>query len=76
MADWPCQRLRIGISLVLFYVFETLIGRQLGQVIAIVALGLGLACLASAGLAIKRWKLAEQLSAATAGRIQNRPAAL
>lgn len=59
---WPCQRLRIAFALILFYFFETLIGKQLGPVIAIVALGLGLACLASAMQAIKKWKQHSQTS--------------
>ena len=59
---WPCQRLRIAFSLILFYFFETLIGKQLGPVIAIVALGIGLASLASAMQAIKKWKLESRLA--------------
>ena len=75
---WPCQRLRIGFALILFYFFETLIGKQLGPVIAIVALGLGMACLASAMQAIKKWKQNAQAAlifdALTGARIRNRPA--
>jgi hypothetical protein len=59
---WPCQRLRMAFSLILFYFFETLIGKQLGPVIAIVALGIGLASLASAMHAIKKWRLEAQLA--------------
>src|SRR5688572_26220870 len=59
---WPCQRLRIAFSLILFFFFETLIGKQLGFVIAVLALGIGIACLASAMQAIQRWKLGAQLA--------------
>jgi hypothetical protein len=59
---WPCQRLRIAFALILFYFFETLIGKQLGTVIAIVALALGLACLASAVQAIKKWREQAQIA--------------
>jgi hypothetical protein len=59
---WPCQRLRIAFSLILFYFFETLIGKQLGQVMAILALGLGIACLASAMQAIKKWSLESKIA--------------
>lgn len=78
---WPCQRLRIGFSLILFFFFETLIGKQLPYVMALLALGLGIACLASAVSAIQRWKFQQQLAVvravvrdhARSARTRNRP---
>ena len=59
---WPCYRLRAAFSLILFYFFETLVGKQLGTGVALLALGLGLACLVSAFQAIQKWKLKTQLT--------------
>jgi hypothetical protein len=53
---WPIQRLRIAFALILFYFFETMIGKQMGFAIAIIALGLGIASLVSAMQAIKEWQ--------------------
>lgn len=50
---WPCQRLRIGWALVLFFLFEVTLGRQLPEVMPYLALGLGLALLGSALYAIR-----------------------
>lgn len=58
---WPCQRLRVAFSLILFCFFELLIGRRLPEVMPILCLGAGIACLASAIGAIREWKLAAQL---------------
>ncbi|HJL43160.1 MAG TPA: hypothetical protein RMG48_17775 [Myxococcales bacterium LLY-WYZ-16_1] len=54
--DWPCQRLRIGYGLVLFFVFEVSLGRQLPVELAFAALGLGGACLVSAFQQIRVWR--------------------
>jgi hypothetical protein len=59
---WPCQRLRMAFSLILFFFFERLIGKQLPEVMPFIALGLGIACLASAMTAIQRWRLHAQLA--------------
>lgn len=59
---WPCQRLRVGWSLVLFFLFETTIGRQLPEVMPYLGLGLGLASLLSAMYAIRTWKLKAQIA--------------
>ena len=59
---WPCQRLRIAFSLILFFFFETLIGKQLPQIMPFIMLGLGIACLASAMSAIQKWRLESQLA--------------
>jgi hypothetical protein len=52
----------MAFSLILFFFFETLIGRQLPQAIPILALGLGIACLASAMQAIQKWRLEARLA--------------
>jgi len=59
---WPCQRLRMGWSLVLFYFFETLIGKQLPLVMPLIGLAIGLGLLLWAGVAIREWKLQAQLA--------------
>ena len=59
---WPCQRLRIGWTLVLFFVFEVSVGQQLPTIMPILALGLGLALLGSAVYAIRTWKLKAQMA--------------
>jgi hypothetical protein len=59
---WPMQRLRMGWSLILFFFFETQIGRQLPLVIPILSFGLGVACLVSATRAIREWKLNAQIA--------------
>lgn len=58
---WPCQRLRMAFSLILFFFFEVLIGKKLPEPIPFLALGLGLVAFASAVSAIREWKLAMQL---------------
>ena len=58
---WPCQRLRIGWSLVLFFMFEVFVGKQLPEVMPLIALGLGAGCLASAIMAIREWKMKSQI---------------
>lgn len=55
--DWPCQRLRLGYGLVLFFVFEVALGRQLPLPLAFMALGLGSALLVSAYQQIRVWRL-------------------
>ncbi|MBK6688451.1 MAG: hypothetical protein IPG45_28515 [Deltaproteobacteria bacterium] len=59
---WPVQRLRMGWSLVLFFFFETLLGKQLPIVMAYLALGAGLTLLGWASLAIRDWKMQTQLA--------------
>lgn len=59
---WPCQRLRLGWALVMFFFFETLVGQQLPIVMPYLMLGIGLGCLGSAVFAIRDWKMAEQLA--------------
>ncbi len=59
---WPCQRLRLGWALVLFFFFEVLVGKQLPEVMPFLILGVGLGCLASAVFAIRDWKLEAQLA--------------
>ncbi len=59
---WPCQRLRMGWSLVLFFFFEITIGRKLPNELPFLALGLGVALLASAMLAIRDYRLVAQLA--------------
>jgi len=59
---WPCQRLRMAFSLILFFFFETLIGKQLPAMLPILALGIGIACFASAMQAIQKWRLEAQLA--------------
>ena len=59
---WPCQRLRVGWSLVLFFLFETTIGQKLPEAMPYLALGLGLASLLSAMYAIRTWKLKAQIA--------------
>jgi len=54
---WPCQRLRMGYGLVMFFVFEVTWGRQLPEALPFVLLGLGLALLASAYESIRSWQL-------------------
>lgn len=54
---WPCQRLRIGYALVLFFVFEVTLGRQLPLAVPFMMLGFGLALLVSAFQSIRAWKL-------------------
>jgi hypothetical protein len=50
---WPVQRLRVGWALILFFFFETLIGKRLPIVMPYLGLGLGLACLISAQMTIR-----------------------
>lgn len=59
---WPCQRLRMGWALVLFFVFEVTIGKQLPEAMPFMSLGLGLAFLGSAMYAIREWKLKAQIA--------------
>lgn len=59
---WPCQRLRIGYGLILFFFFETFIGQTLGPVMPILMLGGGIACLASAVQAIRDWQQSSKIA--------------
>src|SRR5687767_4264925 len=59
---WPCQRLRVAFGLILFFFFEILLGKKLPEVMPILCLGFGIACLASAISAIRSWKMNAQLS--------------
>lgn len=56
--EWPSQRLRLGWGLVLFYVFERLVGRTLPDVVPYLALGLGIGALASAFISIRALRAA------------------
>jgi hypothetical protein len=58
---WPCQRLRIAFSLILFFFFELFIGRRLPDLAPYISLALGIALLVSAMGAIRHWKLNMQL---------------
>jgi hypothetical protein len=60
---WPCQRLRLGFSLVLFFFFEVLVGKKLPPLMPFLMLGAGLGLLVSARFAIRDWRLALQLAA-------------
>ena len=53
---------RALLSLVLFFFFETLIGKQLPIAMPYLALGLGLALLGWATLAIREWRMQAQLA--------------
>lgn len=59
---WPCQRLRLGFGLLLFFFFEVTIGRKLPPAFAGVMLGLGVASLVSAASAIATWRQSAQLA--------------
>lgn len=59
---WPCQRLRLGWAFVLFFFFETLIGKKLPEAMPFISLGLGVALLAHAMHAIREWKLSAQIA--------------
>lgn len=69
---WPCQRLRMGWSLVLFCIFELILGKQLPVAIPYMALGLGLACLVSAMYAIRMWRIEAKLLSVR-GALDRRP---
>ncbi len=60
--NWPCQRLRIGWALLLWCVFEVLIGHKLPKVVTGLMMGGALALLTSAMLAIRQLKLATRVS--------------
>jgi hypothetical protein len=62
LEGWPVQRLRMGWALVLFYFFEVHIGKSLPQVMAFIALGMGIACLVSAMTAIREMKLQAEIA--------------
>jgi hypothetical protein len=59
---WPCQRLRLAFSLILFCFFELFIGRKLPYPMPYISLGLGVALLVNAMAAIQKWKLATQIA--------------
>jgi hypothetical protein len=59
---WPVQRLRMGWALVLFYFFEVHIGKQLPIAMPFLALGLGIACLVSATVAIREMRLQAEIA--------------
>jgi hypothetical protein len=58
---WPCQRLRLGYGLVLFFVFEVTWGRQLPEALPFLLLGLGIALLISAYQSIRTWTLKSKI---------------
>ena len=53
---WPCQRLRAAFGLILFFLFETLVGKHLPELIPLACLGIGAAALVSAYGAIHTWR--------------------
>jgi hypothetical protein len=55
-AGWPCQRFRLGIGAVLFFLFEVTIPRQLPMWLAYAILFVGVACLVSAFHATRGYK--------------------
>lgn len=59
---WPCQRLRLGYGLVLFFAFEVLVGQQLPFLLAGALLGLGITLLASAMVDIRKWRLRAEVA--------------
>lgn len=59
---WPCQRLRLGLGLVLFFVFEVTIGQKLPNPLPLLALSLGAASLVSALFAIRTWLVTMKLA--------------
>ena len=61
--QWPCQRLRLAIGAILFFVFETLIGQQLPRSLAYMILGLGVASAVSAYYAVRTVRLHAQVAA-------------
>lgn len=61
-AGWPCQRLRLGYGLTLFFLFEVTLGQKLPMEWAFACLGLGLACLVSAFRRIRAWKFEVKLA--------------
>ncbi len=61
-AGWPCQRLRLGYGLVMFFMFEVTYGRQLPTVMPIVMLAAGVMLLASAYQSIRTWKLQTKIA--------------
>jgi hypothetical protein len=69
---WPCQRLRVGWALVLFFFFEVLLGQKLPLVMPYLMLGIGLALLVSAQLAIRDWQHSVRL-ALVRDAIERRP---
>lgn len=61
-AGWPCQRLRLGFGSVLFFFFETLIGKALPIVLPFIILGVGVGALLSAFQAIRTWRFEARLA--------------
>jgi hypothetical protein len=59
---WPCQRLRIAFSLILFFFFEIFIGKKLPEVMPYLSLGIGISLLVSAMDAIRKWKVAMRIA--------------
>jgi hypothetical protein len=60
-AGWPCQRVRLAIGCLLFFLFEVTIGQKLPPPITLLILGLGLVSGWSAFDAIKSYKQRLQL---------------
>jgi hypothetical protein len=59
---WPCQRLRLAFSLILFCIFELLIGQKLPKAMPYISLGVGIALFVNAMAAVQKWKLAAQIA--------------
>lgn len=54
---WPCQRVRLAIGVLLFFVFEVTIAQQLPTIIMLPILGIGVGCAISAFYAIRSFKI-------------------
>ena len=54
---WPCQRLRLAFGLILFFFFETLIGKKLPEFMPMLCLGIGIASFVSAMNQIRTWQM-------------------
>lgn len=60
---WPAQRIRLGLGLLLFVLFELSIARQLPASLVLFALAIGVASLFSAALELKDVRLRMQIHA-------------
>jgi hypothetical protein len=60
---WPCQRLRLGIGLLLFTIFELSVAKQLPVMFVALLFAMGVASLISAALTLQDVKLRMQFGA-------------
>jgi len=60
---WPCQRLRLGIGLLLFTIFELSVAKQLPVLFVGLLFAMGVASLISAALSLQDVKLRMQFGA-------------